>query len=78
MKLTVIIKKGEKQYVALCPELDVVSQGYSIEEALANLKEAIELHVEVMGLPEEISNKDLIVTTIDISDTNAKTSEIVR
>lgn len=54
MKLTAIIKKGEKQYVALCPEVDVVSQGYTIEEALNNLREAVELHIEVMGLPEVV------------------------
>ena len=52
MELTAIIKKGEKQYVALCPEVDVVSQGYTIEEALKNLKEAVELYIEEMGLPE--------------------------
>ena len=52
MKLTAIIKKGEKQYVALCPELDVVSQGKTIEEAVSNLKEAAELHLEVMGIPK--------------------------
>ncbi len=56
MKLTAVVKKGEKQYVALCPEVDVVSQGYTIEEAVSNLKEAVELHVEVMGLPEGIKN----------------------
>ncbi len=49
MDLTAVIKKGEKQYVALCPELDVVSQGYTVEEALSNLKEAVELYVEEMG-----------------------------
>lgn len=43
---TAIIRKGEKQFVALCPEVDVVSQGYTIEEAIANLKEAVELYVE--------------------------------
>ena len=37
MELTIIIKKGEKQFVALCPELDVVSQGYTVEEAIRNL-----------------------------------------
>ena len=31
MEFTAIIKKGEKQFVALCPELDVVSQGYTRE-----------------------------------------------
>jgi len=44
MTLTTIIRKGEKQYVALCPEVDVVSQGYTIEEALKNLMEAVELY----------------------------------
>ncbi len=43
---TAIINKGEKQFVALCPELDVVSQGHTIEESLLNLKEAIEVCLE--------------------------------
>jgi len=43
---TAVIKKGEKQFVALCPELDVVSQGYTVEESLKNLKEAVELYIE--------------------------------
>lgn len=46
MDFTAIIKKGEKQFVALCPELDVVSQGFSIEEAVDNLKEAVELYID--------------------------------
>lgn len=46
MDFTAIIRKGEKQYVALCPEVDVVSQGYSVEESLANLREAVELYIE--------------------------------
>lgn len=44
MAFTAIIKKGEKQFVALCPELDVVSQGFTVESAIANLKEAVELY----------------------------------
>lgn len=44
--LTAIIRKEDDGYVALCPELDVVSQGDSIEEAKANLKEAVELFLE--------------------------------
>ena len=52
--LTAIIKKGEKQYVALCPELDVVSQGFTVEEALKNLKEAVELYIEEMGVPDGV------------------------
>lgn len=54
MDLTAVIRKGEKQYVPLCPELDVVSQGYTVERALANLKEAAELYVEEMELPEGV------------------------
>lgn len=52
MQFTAIVKKGEKQYVALCPEVDVVSQGYTVEESLRNLKEAVELYIETMGEPE--------------------------
>lgn len=48
MEFTAVIKKGEKQFVALCPELDVVSQGYTVEEALDNLREAVELYIEEM------------------------------
>ena len=77
MKLTAIIKKGEKQYVALCPEADVVSEGFTIEEALGNLKEAVELHVDVMGLPEGVSNEEAIITSIEVSN-GGKASEIVR
>ena len=50
MDLTALIKKGEKQYVALCPEMDVVSQGYTIEEALENLTEAVNLYIEEFGV----------------------------
>ena len=77
MKLTAIIKKGEKQYVALCPEVDVVSQGYNIEEALTNLKEAVQLYAEVMGLPEEISNQEAMITSIEVGNI-AKTSKTIR
>lgn len=51
MDLTAVIKKGDKQFVALCPELDIVSQGYSIEEASGNLKEASDLFIETMRKP---------------------------
>ena len=55
MKFTTCIKKGEKQYVALCPEIDVVSQGKTVEDALKNLREAVELHVEVMGVTKDLN-----------------------
>lgn len=43
---TAIIEKEDGMYVALCPELDIASQGNTIEEAKANLHEAIELFFE--------------------------------
>ena len=46
MKLTAIIEREGDGYVSLCPELDIVSQGGSIEEARDNLREALELFFE--------------------------------
>lgn len=57
MKFTALITKEEKWYVARCVELDVVSQGKTIEEAQKNLLEAVELYIESFGtedLPESI------------------------
>lgn len=45
-QLTAIIEREDDGYVALCPELDVASQGDTIEEARANLQEALELFFE--------------------------------
>jgi predicted RNase H-like HicB family nuclease len=66
MDFTAIIKKGEKQFVALCPELDVVSQGYTVEDSIKNLKEAVELYVDEMGLPEELKSEDTIITHFEV------------
>jgi predicted RNase H-like HicB family nuclease len=53
---TAILEKEGDLYVALCPELDVASQGATVEEALANLKEAVELFLECAD-PEEIKER---------------------
>jgi predicted RNase H-like HicB family nuclease len=71
MKLTAVVRKGEKQYVALCPEVDVVSQGYTVEDALSNLKEAVNLYIEEMGMPEGISNEEMIITQIGVKRAKA-------
>jgi predicted RNase H-like HicB family nuclease len=55
-RFTVIIEKEDNGYVSLCPELDIASQGDTIEEAKDNLKEAIELFLE-FGSPLEIRNR---------------------
>ncbi len=44
MRFTAVITKEGKWYIAHCVELGVVSQGKTIEEAQANLKEAVELY----------------------------------
>ncbi len=49
---TAILKKEGSVFVALCPELDVASQGESVESALANLKEAVELFLECADAQE--------------------------
>ena len=49
---TAVIHKEEDLYVAECPEIGTVSQGQSIEEAVANLKEATELYLQEFPMPE--------------------------
>ncbi len=49
---TAVLHKEEDLYVAECPEVGTASQGYTVEEALANLKEATELYLEEVPLPE--------------------------
>ena len=54
-------------YVALCPELDVASQGPSVEAALANLREAVELFLECAD-PKEVQQRlheDVFVTRFE-------------
>jgi predicted RNase H-like HicB family nuclease len=49
--LAAVLHKEEDLYVAECPEVGTVSQGYTVEEAMANLKEATELYLEEFPLP---------------------------
>src|SRR5947207_7374923 len=51
-KLTAIIEREGDGYVALCPELDIASQGHSVEEARRNLVEALELFLETASATE--------------------------
>jgi predicted RNase H-like HicB family nuclease len=53
---TAILEKEGDMYVALCPELDVASQGATVQEATANLKEAVELFLECAD-PAEIERR---------------------
>ncbi len=51
-QMTAIIEREGDFYVALCPELDIASQGESVSEARANLKEALELFYETASAGE--------------------------
>ncbi len=61
---TAVLHKEEDIYVAECPEVGTVSQGYTIEEAITNLKEATELYLEEFPL-EEISKP--LMTTFEVT-----------
>jgi predicted RNase H-like HicB family nuclease len=49
---TAVLHREDELYVATCPELGTVSQGATIEDALANLREATELYLEEFPLPD--------------------------
>jgi predicted RNase H-like HicB family nuclease len=51
-RYTAVITKEENWYVARCMELGVVSQGKTIPEAQANLREAVDLYVESFGVED--------------------------
>ena len=77
MDFTAIIKKGAKQYVALCPEVDVVSQGKTVEKAIHNLREAVQLYIEEMGLPKGFTPKETIIANFEVA-VDAKTAGAFR
>lgn len=58
--LSAVIQKEEEMYVAKCPEIGTVSQGKTIEEALANLKEATELYLE--EFPQKNTHRPILTT----------------
>jgi predicted RNase H-like HicB family nuclease len=64
---TAIIEKEGELYAALCPELDVASQGATVEEATANLREAVELFLECADAEElkRRSRTEVFVTRIE-------------
>ena len=67
--LTAIIEREGNGYVALCPELDIASQGENIEETRRNLKEAIELFFETADLSEIQSrmHEEVFVTRLEVA-----------
>lgn len=68
-QLTAIIEKEGGGFVALCPEVDVASQGESVTEARDNLKEALELFFETAS-QEEINSRlhnEVYITHVEVA-----------
>ncbi|HXZ27930.1 MAG TPA: type II toxin-antitoxin system HicB family antitoxin [Terriglobales bacterium] len=68
-QLTAVIEREGKWYVALCPELDISSQGKTIEEARKNLQEAVELFLETAD-PSEVRarlHSEIFVTRLEVA-----------
>ena len=67
--LTAFIEREGDGYVALCPDLDIASQGDTIEQARANLAEAVQLFIETAS-PDEIRTRlhtEVYITPLEVS-----------
>jgi predicted RNase H-like HicB family nuclease len=67
-RLTAIIEREDDGYVSFCPEVDVASQGATVEEARANLVEALTLFFETAS-PAEIKDRlhsELLITQVEV------------
>ena len=68
-QLTAIIEREGSGYVSLCAELDIASQGETIESARDNLREALELFFEVAP-PEEVARRlrrEISITHVEVA-----------
>ncbi|MEA3411967.1 MAG: type II toxin-antitoxin system HicB family antitoxin [Pseudomonadota bacterium] len=68
-QLTAIIEREGDGYVALCPEVDVASQGSTVDEARNNLKEALELFFETASAAEiqQRMHSEVYVTNVEVA-----------
>ena len=68
-QFTVVIEREENQYVSLCPELDIASQGNTVEEARLNLKEALELFFETASQQEirDRLHNEIFITRLEVA-----------
>ncbi len=68
-RFTAVVEREGDMYVALCPQLDVVSQGATVEEARDNLREAVGLFLETAS-PQEIERRfrsEIFVTQFEVA-----------
>ncbi len=70
LELSAVVRKEGGLYVALCPEFDVASQGKSVEDALANLKEALELYLEDEDVekPSEVEVPIVTIVKVEVNE----------
>jgi predicted RNase H-like HicB family nuclease len=69
-KASVVIEKDENGFYASCPELKgCQSQGDSLEEAMANIREAIELYLETLPGEERdaLLSREILTTTVEVN-----------
>ena len=68
-RLTAIIEREEDGYVALCPELDIASQGETVAAARSNLQEALELFFETASASEiqDRLHSEVYVTQVEVA-----------
>ncbi len=73
-KFTSVIWKEKEGYVSKCPELEVASAGDSVEEALKNLREAVELYLEnarelgILGeIESEVESEERFTSAFEIA-----------
>ena len=67
-RLTAIIEREDNGFVALCPELDIASEGATVEEARTNLVEALTLFFETAS-PSEVSRRsqsEVFITQVEV------------
>ena len=75
-RLTAIIERDDDAYVALCLELDIASQGHTVEAARSNLVEALELFFESAD-PTEVARRlhgEVFVTQVDVAIVRSNTA----
>ena len=68
-KASVVIEKDEHGFYAWCPELKgCQSQGATVEDALANIREAIELYLETLPDDERdaLLSREILTTSIEV------------
>ncbi len=74
MLLAAVVEREGDQYTAWCPALDVASQGPTVEEAVANLKEAVELYLEDEDV--DLEDRSVFLTTIEVGSHGKATSDV--